>query len=97
MSATFELSAQPGQSRRAGHGVEQGMGARTVALDREISGVFDLGAGSAENKCHESGSGQLDRGVRLTVRSGVDHSVSNFDAKPFIFHSNFVAAICLAR
>ncbi len=49
--ATLELWAQPGEERRSGHGVEQGVCTPAVAVDRDIAGVLDVGAASAEYEC----------------------------------------------
>src|SRR6266550_633432 len=56
----FELWAERGESWRSGEGVEEGVGASPVSLDREVSGLVDFGGASAEDECPESGAGQLD-------------------------------------
>jgi response regulator RpfG family c-di-GMP phosphodiesterase len=50
-AATLELWAQPGEERRSGHGVEQGVCTPAVAVDREIAVFLDVGAASPEYEC----------------------------------------------
>jgi hypothetical protein len=50
-AAALELGAQPGEERRSGQGVEQGVCTPAVAVDRDVAGVFDVGAASAEYEC----------------------------------------------